>query len=104
LDLERGSFLGFVNYGSPIKAKRKGAFGREVEVVLTENRIEMPVFDVKRVTSTVQVNDGDFIAVGGMRPGESSKDPRFAPWKDGSPEASAKNFVALIQVKAVASE
>ena len=104
LDLSRGSFLGFVNYGSPIKAKRKGAFGREVEVTLSENRIEMPVFDVKRVTSTVLVNDGDFIAVGGMKPGEALKDARFAPWKDGTPEAAAKNFVALIQVKAAASE
>ena len=104
LDLERGSFLGFVNYGTPIKAKRKGAFGREVEVTLTENRIEMPVFDVKRVTQTVQVNDGDFIAVGGMKPGEPLKDPRFAPWKGAGPEAGAKNFVALIQVSVVASK
>jgi hypothetical protein len=104
LDLERGSFLGFVNYGTPIKAKRKGAFGREVEVVLTENRIEMPVFDIKRVTSTVLVNDGDFIAIGGMKPGEAAMDPRIQPWKGGTPEAAAKNFVALIQVKAVASE
>ena len=104
LDLSRGSFLGFVNYGTPIKAKRKGAFGREVEVTLTENRIEMPVFDVKRVTQTVQVNDGDFIAVGGMKPGEPLKDPRFAPWKGAGPEAGAKNFVALIQVSVVASK
>ena len=104
LDLARGSFLGFVNYGSPIKTKRKGAFGRKVEVTLSENRIEMPVFDVKRVTSTLLVNDGDFIAVGGMKPGGSLKDARFAPWKDGSPEAAGTNFVALIQVKAVASE
>jgi hypothetical protein len=104
LDLERGSFLGFVNYGTPIKATRKGVFGREVEVILSENRIEMPVFDVKRLNCRVQVNDGDFIAVGGMMPGEPSKEPRFAPWKDGSPEASAKNFVALIQVKSVVSD
>ena len=104
LGLERGSFLGFVNYGTSIKAKRKGAFGREVEVVLAENRIEMPVFDVKRVTTMVLVNDGDFIAVGGMKPGEPPKDPRFSPWKGGGPEAAAKNFVALIQVKATASE
>ena len=104
LDLERGSFLGFVNYGTPIKTKGKGAFGREVEVVLTENRIEMPVFDVKKMNCHVQVNDGDFIAVGGMMPGEPQKDPRFAPWKRGSPESVGKNFVALIQVKVAASE
>jgi hypothetical protein len=104
LDLERGSFLGFVNYGTPIKTKGKGAFGREVEVVLTENRIEMPVFDVKRMNCRLQVNDGDFIAIGGMMPGEPLKDPRFSSWKGGSPESTRKNFVALIQVKAAASE
>lgn len=105
LDLERGSFLGFVNYGTPITTKGKGVFGREVEVVLTENRIEMPVFDVKKVSCQVQVNDGDFIAVGGMLPGEQLKDARIERWKDkGSPESSAKNFVALIQVKAATSD
>ncbi|RYD62974.1 MAG: hypothetical protein EOP83_13250 [Verrucomicrobiaceae bacterium] len=104
LDLQKGSFLGFVNYGTPIKTKGKGAFGREVEVALTENRIEMPVFDVKKVNCQVEVNDGDFIAIGGMMPGEKPKDARFKPWKGGSPESIGKNFVALIQVKVAPSD
>ncbi|MEK7951114.1 hypothetical protein [Luteolibacter soli] len=104
LDLKRGSFLGFVNYGTPIKTKGKGIFGRDVDVVLTENRIEMPVFDVKKMSSSVLVNDGDFIAMGGMMPDEAVKDARFSSWKGGSAESVGKNFVALIQVKAEASE
>jgi len=98
LDLERGCFLGFVNYGSRIKGKRKGLFGREVEVVLSDNRIEMPVFDVKRFSSRVKVRDGDFIAVGGMMPAKAPEDSRFQPWKGGAPESVGRNFVALIQV------
>ncbi|HEY1123605.1 MAG TPA: hypothetical protein VGE67_18450 [Haloferula sp.] len=104
LELERGSFLGFVNYGTPITATRKGAFGRKVEVVLSENRIEMPVFDMKRMKCSLRVNDGDFIAVGGMTPAEPPRDARFVPWGTRAPESDGKNFVALIQVKAAASE
>lgn len=100
LDLRRCSFLGFVNYGKPITAKRKGAFGREVNVTLSENRIEMPVFDMKRVTTSLRVKDGEFIAIGGMMPGKEPEDRRFQPWQGGSPEAAGRNFVALIQVTA----
>lgn len=99
LDLKRDCFLGFVNYGAPIKGRRKGLFGREVDVTLSENRIEMPVFDARRLHCNVRVIDGDFIALGGMMPGKPPKDPRFQPWKGGSPESNGKNFVALIQVK-----
>ncbi|MCW1926497.1 type II and III secretion system protein [Luteolibacter arcticus] len=101
-DLKRSAFLGFVNYGTPIKTKRKGVFPREV--TLSENRIEMPVFDVRQVTRTVLVNDGDFMAVGGMMPAGSPEDLKFEKWKGGSPESCGKNFVALIQVNAVAAE
>jgi hypothetical protein len=75
-----------------------------VEVVLSENKIEVPVFDVKRMKCRLQVNDGDFIAVGGMLPAEPPKDARFVPWMKSSSESDGKNFVALIQVKAAASD
>ena len=104
LDLERGCFLGFVNYGSPIKGKRKGLFGREVEVVLSDNRIEMPVFDVKRFNSRVTVRDGDFIAVGGMMPAKAPEDSRFQSSKGVAPESAGRNFVALIQVGSASAD
>lgn len=65
--LERTAFLGFVNYGSPITAPAKTAFGRMVDVTITENRIEMPVFDVKRLASKLTLSDGHYVAIGGLR-------------------------------------
>ncbi len=101
-DLRRSAFLGFVNYGSPITTKRKGLFGRTVEVQLTENRIEMPVFDVRQVRSRIMVKDGDFIAVGGLMPNNPQGTPNFNAWKGAKKGATGQNFVALIQVRAKA--
>lgn len=98
LDLKRSSFLGFVNYGKPITAPAKGLFGRKVDVTLTENRIEMPVFDVKRLQTAVRVSDGDFIAVGGFIPNPSPRQRGFESWEGESPETAGRPFVALIQV------
>ena len=44
VQLKHCRFAGFINYGSPIKSPARGLFGRSVSVVVTENRIEMPVF------------------------------------------------------------
>lgn len=65
-DVSRTSFLGFVNYGSPITTPVKGLFGRPVDVVVTENRIEMPVFDQKRLASKVSLQSGHSLAIGGL--------------------------------------
>ena len=97
MDLKRTSFLGFVNYGTPIKAPAKGWPGREV--TLTENRIEMPVFDMKSLQTGLLVNDGDFIAVGGFAPDARTGPAGFSPAKDSPPLTSGRNFVALIQVR-----
>ena len=98
LDLKRSSFLGFVNYGKPITSPAKGLFGRKVDVTLTENRIEMPVFDVKRLQTAVRVSEGDFIAVGGFIPNTPPGKADFEAWAAGSPETAGRPFVALIQV------
>lgn len=98
LDLKRSSFLGFVNYGKPITAPAKGLFGRRTEVTLTENRIEMPVFDVKSLKTAVRVRDGDFIAVGGFVPDTRAEKADFEAWEGASPETTGRPFVALIQV------
>lgn len=65
-DVSRTSFLGFVNYGSPITTPAKGLFGKPVQVVVTENRIEMPVFDLKEISSTVTMKSGQYLAIGGL--------------------------------------
>ena len=59
-------FEGFVNYGSPITTGGTDALGNPVQIVLTENRIEMPVFSTRRVNSQLTIYDGYTVAVGGL--------------------------------------
>jgi general secretion pathway protein D len=76
-------FEGFINYGSPIQTSvETGAIaaffdpireifipaipGKPSTVTLTENRIEMPVFSVRRVNTALTIYDGYTVAVGGL--------------------------------------
>lgn len=66
LNPEVVEFEGFINYGSPIFTGGTDAAGNPVSVQLTENRIEMPVFAIRRVTTSVTIWDGQTVAVGGL--------------------------------------
>lgn len=59
-------FEGFINYGSPITTGGTDALGNPVQITLTENRIEMPVFSTRRVNSSLTIYDGYTVAVGGL--------------------------------------
>jgi general secretion pathway protein D len=59
-------FEGFVNYGSPITTSGTDILGNTTRIVLTANRIEMPVFSTRRVTTNVTVYDGSTVAIGGL--------------------------------------
>ncbi|MFT4177204.1 MAG: type II and III secretion system protein [Luteolibacter sp.] len=59
-------FEGFINYGSPISSPGTNAMGQATSVVITDNRIEMPVFASRRVTSSLTIYDGYTVAVGGL--------------------------------------
>ena len=59
-------FEGFINYGSPIQSPSTNAFGQAVNAVITENRIEMPVFSVRSVNTSLTIYDGYTVAVGGL--------------------------------------
>lgn len=59
-------FEGFINYGSPISSAGTNALGQPVSVVLTENRIEQPIFSTRKVTTAVTVWDGQTVAMGGL--------------------------------------
>ena len=59
-------FEGFINYGSPIQSTGTDALGNPVTTVLTENRIEMPVFSTRRVNTALTIYDGYTVAVGGL--------------------------------------
>jgi len=59
-------FEGFVNYGSPIQSPATDFLGNPTTVTITENRIEMPVFSSRRVTTALTIFDGYTVAVGGL--------------------------------------
>ena len=59
-------FEGFVNYGSPIQTGAVDALGQPTTVVLTENRIEQPVFSTRKLTTSVTIWDGQTVAIGGL--------------------------------------
>jgi general secretion pathway protein D len=59
-------FEGFINYGSPIQSPSTDALGNPVTAIITENRIEMPVFSTRRVNSALTIYDGYTVAVGGL--------------------------------------
>jgi general secretion pathway protein D len=62
-------FEGFINYGSPINAVGVNtAAGISVSspVLLTENVINQPIFSTRKVTTSVQVADGQTVVLGGL--------------------------------------
>ena len=59
-------FEGFINYGSPIQSSGSDALGNTVITVITENRIEMPIFSARRVNTALTIYDGYTVAVGGL--------------------------------------
>lgn len=65
-------FEGFVNYGSPITC---GIANNSVveHVVLTENRIDMPIFSRRYINTNPCVYDGHTIAIGGLMQDEVQK-------------------------------
>lgn len=60
-------FDGFINYGSPISTSATNLLtGAPEQVIITENRIEMPVFNTRKVTTQVTIWDGQTVALGGL--------------------------------------
>jgi len=59
-------FDGFINYGSPIQTTAVNALGLVTPVIITENRIEMPVFNTRKVSTQVTIWDGQTVALGGL--------------------------------------
>jgi len=59
-------FEGFINYGSPIQSGGTDIAGNPVQITLTENRIEMPVFSSRRVNTALTIYDGYTVAIGGL--------------------------------------
>lgn len=59
-------FEGFINYGSPIQSPGTNSLGQPTTSIITENRIEMPVFSKRSVNTSLTIYDGYTVAVGGL--------------------------------------
>ena len=70
---EETRFLGFVNYGAPIQTMGKSTLGKPVPVVLTENRIEQPVFRTQKMDVTTEIPPGHVLVLAGLRGSENPK-------------------------------
>lgn len=58
-------FDGFVNYGSPINTVTQSLFG-SVSTQISTNAILQPVFSVNRLNTSVDVQDGATMVIGGL--------------------------------------
>ena len=74
-------FEGFINYGTPIEQT-----GQTSGTVITENKIQQPIFHTMKTTTAVVMQSGQSVVFGGLgssgkRPGESTKNflPTNAP-------------------------
>lgn len=87
-NLTHTHFLGFVNYGSPINAPATDFLGFPVEVVITENRTEMPVFNSKRTKTTITISPGQTVVLAGPASAPNPNlNKRLVPPK-GSPKSN----------------
>src|SRR5205814_5909910 len=62
-------FEGFINYGSPINAvgvNTAAGISISTPVLLTSNVINQPIFSTRKVTTSVQVADGQTVVLGGL--------------------------------------
>ncbi len=59
-------FEGFINYGSPIQSVAINALGIASSFVLTPNVINQPIFNSRKVTTSVSVWDGQTVVLGGL--------------------------------------
>jgi general secretion pathway protein D len=63
-------FEGFINYGSPISTVNPSLFGLGTvinqSIVLTPNVINQPIFSTRKVNTSVSVQDGQTVVLGGL--------------------------------------
>ena len=59
-------FDGFINYGSPIQTTSTNFLGISTVNVITPNVINQPVFDTRKVSTSVSVYDGSTVVLGGL--------------------------------------
>jgi beta-lactamase regulating signal transducer with metallopeptidase domain len=80
---ELTEFEGFQNYGTPIKASSVDGDGKIRETILSESRVEVPIFRTIKLSTSVVLQEGNSVLIGGLkRPekmqGKSANDTRGA--------------------------
>lgn len=73
LEPEIVEFEGFINYGSPIQAIGTDALGNNIQITITENRIEQPVFSRRSISTQLTIYDGHTVSIGGLMSEEVQK-------------------------------
>lgn len=68
-------FLGFMNYGNPIKTLTKDRNGKEQELLISENKIQQPIFETLKLTTSFSARDGEYVVIGGIRPQRRAPTP-----------------------------
>lgn len=101
----RTTFNGEMNYGKPITTTATSFFGRPVEVVLTENKIMMPIFGSDRSSTRITIPNRGYLVLHGRRgPIPKSKtSATYVPAPDLPPASTNSDWIALIQVTAPAT-
>lgn len=59
-------FEGFINYGSPIQSTTTNLLGMPQTNIITPNVINQPIFNSRKVTTSVSVWDGQTVVLGGL--------------------------------------
>ena len=59
-------FEGFINYGSPIQSTSTGPLGIPQTNIITPNVINQPIFNSRKITTSVSVWDGQTVVLGGL--------------------------------------
>jgi len=99
IDFRKSDFLGFVNHGTPITGQGTGAFGRPVEIVLTENKILSPLFTTSNFKSDITLQTGQYLLTEGGTTSKSLETLKSADNFEKPDTAVLGHFVALIQVE-----
>lgn len=94
--IEDVSFLGIINYGSPINGSVRTG-GVDKSVVITENRIVMPVFETEKLSTQVKVEPGKYLLLSGF--GRKANDPmkqlKITPAEGSNSKPAVQNFENL---------
>ncbi|MDB4588076.1 hypothetical protein N9124_01165 [bacterium] len=91
-EIDRKVLLRLVNYGTPITADATDFWGRHVDVIITENRMEVPEFGESTIQSSANLEEGNYLVIRTSQPETPSDHGRPTT------EFRSSDFIALIRL------